>query len=104
MVRNIRFHSRALPALLFYSIRLLSSKRSAPLSIDELPPDFNLKRAQSSESQFSEPSGLSQQLEDQILTENTDGQQNEVGLQQITPETSARAEKPASEKKKKRNA
>jgi len=82
-----------------YSLTLLKRIRSV---IDELPPDFNLKLAQPSEPQLSEASGLSQQFEDQILVENTDSQQSQDDLQPITPDTSTRAEKPASPKKKKK--
>jgi hypothetical protein len=60
--------------------------------------DSDCELSQQSELQSSEPSGLSQQLENQILVEEPD---SHVDLQQITPDTSAQAEKPASKKKKK---
>ena len=69
--------------------------------IDELPPDFNLELSQLSEPQLSEPSGLSQQLENHVLAEESDSQSDHVDLQQITPDTSTR---PASKKKKKKKA
>ena len=72
-----------------YSLTLLKKIRSV---FDELPRDFSLKLAQSSEPQLSEPSGLSLQLEDQMLTENTGGQRIQVNIPPVTPETSTRAE------------
>lgn len=86
-----------------YLLTLLGKIRSI---IDELPPDFSLKLAQSSEQQFSEaqlsePSGQSQQLGDQNLAEVPISQPNHVDLQQITPDPSMQAEKPATKKKKK---
>jgi hypothetical protein len=62
---------------------------------------FNLELSQQSEPQLSEPSGLSQH-ENQILPEEPDSQSSHVDLQQITPDTSTQAEKPASKKKKKK--
>jgi hypothetical protein len=70
--------------------------------IDELPPDLDFEPSQPSEPQISETSGLSQQLENQILAEAPGSQSSHVGLQQITPDASTQAEKPASKKKKKR--
>jgi hypothetical protein len=66
-------------------------------AIDELPPDLDFEL-----SRGSEPSGLSQQLEYQNLAEEPGEQrsQSKVDLQQITPDTSTRTEKPASKKKK----
>ncbi len=68
--------------------------------IDELPPDLGLEHSQTSEPQASEPSGLSQQLENQALAEDLGIQSSHIDLQQITPEASMQAEKPASKKKK----
>jgi hypothetical protein len=68
--------------------------------IDELPPNFNLELSQQSEPQLLEPSELSQQLEAHVLAEGSGSQPNHPDLQQITPDTSARAEMPASKKKK----
>jgi hypothetical protein len=59
--------------------------------IDELPPDFNLDLSQQSQPQLLEPSGLSQQLENQILAEEPGEQDSESShrdLQSITPDTS----------------
>jgi hypothetical protein len=83
-----------------YSHSLTLLKRICSV-IDELPPDFNLELSQQSELQLSEPSGLSQQRENQILAEEPGSHSSHVDLQQITPDTSTQAEKPASKKKKK---
>jgi hypothetical protein len=64
--------------------------------------DSDCELSQQSELQSSEPSGLSQQLENQILAEVPGSHSSHVDLQQITPDTSAQAEKPASKKKKKK--
>ena len=86
-----------------YSHSLTLLKRIHSI-IDELPPDFSLKLAQPSEPKLSEPqlSGPSQQLEDQNLAEVPNCQPNHVDLQQITPDPSTQAEKPASKKKKRK--
>lgn len=82
-----------------HSLALLKRIHSV---IDELPRDFSLKLAQPSEPQLSESSGISQQFEDQTFGENTGSQRSQLDLQPITPDTSARAEKPASNQKKKK--
>ena len=66
--------------------------------IDELPPDFSLKLSQQAEPQLSESSGLSRQLENQILAGS---QSSRVDLQHIIPDTSTRTENAASKKRKK---
>lgn len=87
-------------AVYYYSLTLLKRIRSL---VDDLPPDFDLELSQQSEPQLSEPSGLSQQLETQVLAEGTDSQPRQFDLQQITPDTSTQ-ETPASKKKKKKKA
>ncbi|KAF2175336.1 hypothetical protein K469DRAFT_69192 [Zopfia rhizophila CBS 207.26] len=62
--------------------------------VDELPSDLNLGDFQPPGSQLSEPSGLSQQFEEQLLSEET------VDIQQVTPDPSMQ-EMQASKKKKK---
>ncbi len=81
------------------SLTLLKSICSV---IDELPPHFNLEFSQQAEPQLSEPSGLSKQLENQNMAEVSDSRSSHVGLQQITPDPSMQAEKPALKKKKKK--
>jgi hypothetical protein len=83
---------------------LLTKIRSV---VDELPPNFILNLAQSSElqssgPQLSEPSGNPQHLGDQNLAELPTAQLNQAERQQITPGPSLQAEKPAAKKKKKR--
>jgi hypothetical protein len=85
---DIQFHSRGLQPFAY-----------PPQVINELPPDFNLELSQ--QSQLSEPSELSQQLESQILAKAPGSQSSHVDLQQITPDTSTQPEKPASKKKEK---
>ena len=72
-------------------------------AINDLPPDLNLKPLQSSEPQISQTSGLSQQLDDQILAKTTGSQLRNVDLQQNTPDASTQAETQASKKKKSDN-
>lgn len=84
-----------------YNHSLILLKRICSV-IDELPPDFNLKLSQQPESQLSEPSGVSQQLENHGFAEELDIQSSHVDLQQITPDTSTQAERPVSKKKKKK--
>lgn len=74
-----------------YNHALILLKRICSV-IDELPPDFNLKLSQQPEPTLSEPSGLSQQLENHGLVEELDSQSSHVDLQQITPDTSTQAE------------
>jgi hypothetical protein len=88
---DIQYHSRGLQPFA-YSFQ-------EGLLINELPPDFYLELSQ--QSQPSEPSGFSQQLENQILAEAPGSQPSHVDLQQITPDTSRQPEKPASKKKEK---
>ena len=83
-------------AVYHHSLNLLKRIRSL---VDDLPPDFALELSQQSEPQLSEPSGLSQQLEDQVLAEIPNSQPNQFNLQQMTPDTSTQ-EKSASKKKK----
>ena len=85
-------------AVYHHSLTLLKRIRSL---VDDLPPDFALGLCQQSEPQLSEPSGLSQQLGNQVLAEITDSQPSGPDLQQITPDTSTQA-KPASKNKKKK--
>lgn len=85
-------------AVYYYSLTLLKRIRSL---VDDLPPDFDLELSQQSESQLSEPSGLSQQLENQVLAEGPGSQPSQFDLQQITPDTSTQ-ERPVSKKKKKK--
>ena len=68
--------------------------------IDELPLGFNVEFCQQSEPQLSEPSGLSQQLASNVLAEESGSQSVHADLQQITPDASTRAERPASKKQK----
>jgi hypothetical protein len=63
--------------------------------------DSDYELSQQSELQSSEPSGLSQQFENQALEQEPGSQLSHVDLQPITPDTSRRMEKPASNKKKK---
>lgn len=83
-------------AVYYYSLTLLKRIRSL---VDDLPPDFDLELSQQSESQLSEPSGLSHKLENQVLAEGPDSQPSQFDLQQITPDTSTQ-ERPVSKKKK----
>ncbi|KAK7885056.1 hypothetical protein LTR67_010759 [Exophiala xenobiotica] len=69
--------------------------------VDDLPPDFALQLTQQSEAQLSEPSGLSQQLDNQVLAEIPHPQSSQLDLQQMTPDTSTQ-EKTASKQKKKK--
>ncbi|KAI9675160.1 MAG: hypothetical protein M1829_003520 [Trizodia sp. TS-e1964] len=69
--------------------------------IDELPPDFSVNISQQSELQISEASGLSQTLENHGLVGEPGSQPGHADLQQITSDTAAQAERPASRKKKK---
>ena len=85
-------------AVYYYSLTLVKRIRSL---VDDLPPDFALELSQQSEPQLSKPSGLSQQLENQVLAEIPNSQLSQLGLQPITPDTSTQ-EKPASKKKKKK--
>ncbi|KAK3045531.1 hypothetical protein LTR09_012902 [Extremus antarcticus] len=85
-------------AVYYYSLTLLQRIR---FLVDDLPPDFALELSQQSEPQLSEPSELSQQLDNQVLAEIPNSQSSQHGLQQITPDTSTR-EKPAFAKKKKK--
>jgi hypothetical protein len=78
-----------------YKIWLLPQFERICSIIDKLPPEHGL------EPQISETSGLSQQLEDHILAEAPGSRSSHSDLQQITPETSTQAEKPASQTKKK---
>jgi hypothetical protein len=71
-------------------------------AIDELPPEQDFELSHGSEPHISEASGLLQQLENQNLAEVPDSQLSHVDLQQITPDTSTQAEKPAPKKKKKK--
>lgn len=81
------------------SLSLFQKIRSV---IDELPPDLNLLLAQLSEPQLSGPSGLSQLLEGQILTEYTGGQQSQVDSQSTTPDMPVRVENTTPKRKRKR--
>ncbi|KAI9836497.1 MAG: hypothetical protein M1837_003306 [Sclerophora amabilis] len=72
-------------------------------AIDDIPLDLDFELGRTSEFQISGPSGLSQQLRKQVLSEEPgerDSQSNSADLQQITPETSTQAEKPAPKRKK----
>ena len=80
-------------AVYYHSLILLKKIRSL---VDDLPPDFALEFSQQSEPQLSEPSGLSQQSEDQVLANS---QASQFDLQQMTPDTSTQ-EKSASKKQK----
>ena len=84
-------------AVYYYSLTLLQRIHSL---VDDLPPDFGLELSQQSEPQDSEPSGLSQQLENQVLAEGSDSQSNQFDLQPITPDALTQ-ETPDSKKKKK---
>jgi hypothetical protein len=69
--------------------------------VEDLPPDFALQLTQQSEAQLSEPSGLSQQLDNQVLAEISHPQSSQLDLQQMTPDMSTH-EKAASKQKKKK--
>ncbi|KAK5158146.1 hypothetical protein LTR04_005265 [Oleoguttula sp. CCFEE 6159] len=69
--------------------------------IDELNTEQDFELSQGLQLQISETSGPSQQLEDQDLAEASSYQSSQIDLQQITPDTSTRLEKPAFKKKKK---
>lgn len=83
-------------AVYHHSLTLLKKIRSL---VDDLPLDFALKLSQQSEPQLSEPSGLSQPFEEQVIAEIPYSQQSQFDLQQMTPGTSTQ-EKSASNKKK----
>ena len=72
-------------------------------AIDDLRPEPDYESFQGSEAQASKTSGLSQQLENQISVDSPDSQLNHIDLQQITPDTSMQAEKPAPKRRKKKN-
>ena len=72
-------------------------------AIDDLPPEPDYESFHGSKAQVSKTSGHSQQLENQISAELPDSQLNHNDLQQITPDTSMQAEKPAPKKRKKKN-
>ena len=60
-------------------------------AIDDLPLEQDLAASQRSEPPFSEPSGLSQQFENQTFAqeaEEQDSQSSHVDLRPITPDTS----------------
>ena len=79
-------------AVYHHSLTLLKRIRSL---VDDLPPDFALELCQQSEPQLSEPSELSQPLENQVLAEIPNSQPSRLDLQPITPDTSTQT-KPAS--------
>ncbi|KAK5531346.1 hypothetical protein LTR23_006051 [Exophiala sp. CCFEE 6169] len=70
--------------------------------VDDLPPDFALQLTQQSEAQLSEPSGLSQQLDNQVLAEISHPQSSQLDLQQMTPDTSTQDKAASKQKKKKK--
>src|SRR4051794_31159917 len=78
-----------------YEIWMPTHFKRISSAIDELPPDLDFELSQQSDLQSSEPSGLSQQFEGQLLAEES----SRVDLQQITPDTSTQSEKPASKKR-----
>jgi hypothetical protein len=84
-----------------YDIWMPTHFKRISSAIDELPPEQDFKLSQALEPQISEGFGLSQQLENQILSEAPGSRSGHVDLQQITPDASTQAEKPASKKKKK---
>ena len=87
-----------------YDIWMPAHFKRISSAIDELLPDQDLELSQASEPPLSAPSGLSQQLENQILAEGPGEQHSQsshADLHQITPDTSTQTEKPASKKKKK---
>jgi hypothetical protein len=84
-----------------YDIWMPTHFKRISSAIDGFPPDLDFKLSQQSELQPSEPSGLSQQFENQLLTEEPGSQSSHVDLQQITPDTSTQSEKPAPKKKRK---
>lgn len=71
-------------------------------AIDDLRPEPQFELSHRLEAQISETSGLSQPLENQNFAEVSDSQSSQRDLQQITPDTSSQAEKPATKKKKKK--
>lgn len=84
-----------------YDIWMPTHFKRISSAIDDLPPGQDFEISHGSEPQISETSGLSQQLETQILAEAPGSQSSHLDLQQITPDTSMQLEKPASKKKKK---
>ena len=85
-------------AVYHHSLILLKRIRSL---VDDLPPDFALEISQQPEPQPSEPSGVPQQFEEHVSKKIPNPQSSQVGLQQMTPDTST-PEKPTSKNKKKR--
>jgi hypothetical protein len=83
-----------------YDIWMPTHFKRISSAIDELPSEQDFELLHSSEPQLSETSGLSQQLENQNLVEVPDSQLSHVDIQQITPDVSIQAEKPAPKKKK----
>lgn len=83
-----------------YDIWMPTHFKRISSAIDELPPEQDFELPYGSEPQISETSGLSQ-LQSQGLAEVPDSQSSQVDKQQITPNTSIQAEKPAPKKKKK---
>ncbi|KAK5264343.1 hypothetical protein LTR96_010360 [Exophiala xenobiotica] len=86
-------------AVYHHSLTLLNRILSI---VDDLPPDFALKLTQQSEAQLSEPSGLSQQLDNQVLAEIPHPQSSQLDLQQMTPDTSTQDKAASKQKKKKK--
>ncbi|KAK5228842.1 hypothetical protein LTR47_008257 [Exophiala xenobiotica] len=86
-------------AVYHHSLTLLNRILSI---VDDLPPDFALQLTQQSEAQLSEPSGLSQQLDNQVLAEISHPQSSQLDLQQMTPDTSTQDKAASKQKKKKK--
>ncbi|KAL8830306.1 MAG: hypothetical protein Q9170_005789 [Blastenia crenularia] len=80
-----------------YSLTLLKNIRSV---MNELPADLNLQSSQPSEPLLSAASRLSQQIECQGFAEIARRQSSQVGVQQITPDTSTQQETPVAKKKR----
>ncbi|KAK5121209.1 hypothetical protein LTR16_004377, partial [Cryomyces antarcticus] len=85
-----------------YDIWMPTLLRKISSAIDDLRPEPDFELSHGLEAQISETSGLSQELENQNLAEVPNSQSSHKDLQQITPDTSTQAEKPAPKKKKKK--